>query len=131
MKESISKGTIIRGLCLALSFANIVLKATGHELLPIDDAMINDLVSDAWIIGAAAWGYYKNNSFSKSAIKSDKIMKRLKFVSKAEKKGYTVTSNEADQNSISAILYENSPVQATDEQIAEAAKAEAEEVQDA
>ena len=96
--KKISKGTIIRGLCLALALVNMVLKATGHDILPIDDVQINDAVSNLWMIGAAFAAYWKNNSFSCEAKKADEIMQNMKFEKKVQKKGIMPTVYDEDSD---------------------------------
>ncbi len=74
----ISKGTIIRTGVLLLALLNQVLTLLGYCPLGIADGQIETLVSTLWTIGAAVWGFWKNNSFTKEAIESDKVLQTLK-----------------------------------------------------
>ena len=70
--------TIIRTVVLAVALLNQVLTATGHNVLPVSDEQIAELLTLAITIGASVWAWWKNNSFSKNAIKADDYLKELK-----------------------------------------------------
>ena len=74
----ISKETVIRTLVLLVALVNQVLTALGKNPLPFSDDLIYEVVTLAVTIGAAAWGWWKNNSFTKAAIEADQYMKELK-----------------------------------------------------
>nr|DAT79904.1 MAG TPA: holin [Caudoviricetes sp.] len=74
----ISKETVIRTLVLLVALANQVLTALGKNPLPFSDDLIYEAVTLAVTIGAAAWSWWKNNSFTKAAIEADQYMKELK-----------------------------------------------------
>lgn len=76
--KNISAGTIARTIILALALVNQILSATGHAVLPIEDAQIESLVSTIWTMVAALVAWYKNNSISAAAIEADAVMKDLK-----------------------------------------------------
>lgn len=78
----ISKGTIIRGAVLLLGLVNMALVNSGHSVLPIDDAWLEAVITDLWVIGAAVAGYWKNNSFTKGAIEGDTVMRAIKILAK-------------------------------------------------
>lgn len=78
MKNNITAGTIARTIVLILALANQVLAMCGKQVLNIADDDIYQVVSIVFTIGAAVWGWWKNNSFSYEAIKADKIMSELK-----------------------------------------------------
>ena len=61
MNNNISAGTIARTICLALALTNQVLSATGHAVLPIEDAQVETLVTTGLTVAAsvAAWWDYK------------------------------------------------------------------------
>jgi len=73
----IKKDTIIRTVVLALALVNQILTATGHSIIPISDAQVTEAISLAFTIGASTWAWWKNNSFTKNAIKADKVLKDL------------------------------------------------------
>ena len=76
--NKITTGTIVRTICLALALINQILTATGHSVIPIEDEVINTLVSTAATIIMALITWWKNNSFTQAAMEGDKIMKQLK-----------------------------------------------------
>ena len=78
----ISKGTIIRTAVFVLGIVNFILVREGYSVLPIDEAWIESVVADVWLIGSAIVGFWKNNSFTKAAIEADGIMKAIKIVAK-------------------------------------------------
>lgn len=68
----IEVGTIVRTVCLALALINQVLVVTGHSILPIEDTVIEAVVTNAATIVTAVAAWWKNNSFSQKAIAADK-----------------------------------------------------------
>lgn len=76
--KNISAGTIARTIILALALVNQILSATGHAVLPIEDAQIESLVSTIWTMVAALVAYWKNNSVTTAAIEADKVLQEIK-----------------------------------------------------
>ena len=74
----ITAGTIVRTIVLFLALVNQGLSMSGHPMLPIDDAVIEAAVTNLWTIGASLAAWWKNNSFTKSAMIGDQAMKRAK-----------------------------------------------------
>ena len=72
---NISAGTIARTICLALALTNQVLSATGHAVLPIEDAQVETLVTTGLTVAASLAAWWKNNSFTPAAIKADEALK--------------------------------------------------------
>lgn len=70
--------TIVRTICLALALINQLLLAAGYKALPITDDQVNVTVSTLLTVGVSIWAWWKNNSFTKPAIKADSVMKVLK-----------------------------------------------------
>ena len=88
MNTNITSGTIARTIILALALVNQLLSVTGHAVLPIEDAQVETLVSTIWTVVAACVAWWKNNSFTASAIEADGILKDLKAgVSLEDNKG--------------------------------------------
>lgn len=77
---NITAGTLARTIILALALINQILSATGHPVLPIEDAQVEMLVSTAWTVIAALVAWWKNNSFTAAAQKGDAVMKQEKGV---------------------------------------------------
>lgn len=70
--------TIVRTIVLGLALANQVLAVFGKGTLDITEEQIYQMVSVAATIGAAVWAWWKNNSFTKAAMKADQVMKSMK-----------------------------------------------------
>ena len=75
---NITAGTLARTIILALALINQILSATGHPVLPIEDAQVETLASTAWTVIAALVAWWKNNSFTAAAQKGDAVMKQEK-----------------------------------------------------
>ena len=78
MKHKISPSTIARTAALALALTNQILSATGHAVLPIESAQLEQLVSTGLTVAAALVSWWKNNSFTAAAVAADSYMARLK-----------------------------------------------------
>lgn len=74
----ISKGTIIRTACLVVALINQTLTMAGHSPLPFDDATVTMVVTDAATVITAIAAWWKNNSFTKAAIRADKVLRAAK-----------------------------------------------------
>lgn len=74
----VSKETIIRTIVLALALINQIVVSCGKSPLPFENDTVTELVSNLLTICASLWAWWKNNSFTKSAIKSDEYLKELK-----------------------------------------------------
>ena len=75
---NITAGTLARTIILALALVNQILSATGHPVLPIEDAQVETLVSTAWTVIAALIAWWNNNSFTSAAKAGDEVMKQEK-----------------------------------------------------
>ena len=78
MKHKISPSTIARTAALALALTNQILSATGHAVLPIESAQLEQLVSTGLTVAAALVSWWKNNSFTPEAIEADDYFYKLK-----------------------------------------------------
>ena len=74
----ISAATWGRTAALALALANQILSATGHPILPIESAQLEQIVTAAFTIAAALPGWWFNNSFTAAAREADRTYDRLK-----------------------------------------------------
>ena len=74
-RMTISAGTIARTLCLCLALANQILTATGHSIIDVSNDDINTLISTGFTVVSAVVAWWKNNSFTQSALKADEVMK--------------------------------------------------------
>lgn len=77
-KCKISPATLARTAALALALTNQVLSATGHRVLPIESAELEQLVSTGLTIATALVSWWKNNSFTPEAIEADDFLCQLK-----------------------------------------------------
>lgn len=80
----ISKGTIIRTVCLILALINIVLECTGKSILPFTDEQVSEMVSLIFLIVTSLSSWWKNNSFTEEAIIADGLMHDMKNASAVE-----------------------------------------------
>lgn len=71
----VSAGTIARTLCLCLALVNQILTATGHSVINVSNDDINTLISTGFTVVSAVVAWWKNNSFTQSALKADEVMK--------------------------------------------------------
>lgn len=75
MKNKISKATMIRTAVLMLALINNALALFGKSPLPIDNEMLEMVISGAFITVASLVAWWKNNSFTIKAIQADKTFK--------------------------------------------------------
>lgn len=76
-EKKVSSATIIRTVCLALALVNQILSATGHAVIPISNAEVEQLVSTGLTVAAAIVSWWENNSFTPEAIEADEMLNRL------------------------------------------------------
>lgn len=74
----ITAGTVARTLILFLALINQLLSASGHAVIPIEDATIETLVSTAITIITALVAWWKNNSFTQAARLGDFHMRKAR-----------------------------------------------------
>ena len=74
----VSKGTIIRTAVFILATINTGLVLFDKSPLPIDDVMIEQVVSFIFNTAAGLTVWWKNNSFTPAAIWADKQIKKFK-----------------------------------------------------
>lgn len=75
---NVSAATIVRTVCLMLALVNQILSATGHAVIPIENAEVEQLVTSMITVATALVSWWKNNSFTTAAIEADKELDRLK-----------------------------------------------------
>lgn len=74
----VNKMTVARTIILVLALINQCLVVAGKPIIEIADETITEAVSLVWTIGASAWAWWKNNSFSQSAMLADVYMESIK-----------------------------------------------------
>lgn len=78
-KLNVTAGTIARTIILALALVNQILTATGHGIINISDDDVNTLISTIFTVVSAVAAWWKNNSFTQSALKADEVMREDKL----------------------------------------------------
>lgn len=73
----VSVDTICRTVLLIVALINVGLEMTGHSIIPIDDEQITQIISLVFTVVASLTAWWKNNSFTKNAIKADKYKAEL------------------------------------------------------
>ncbi len=77
-KTNIPSDTIARTIILILALINQVLALAGKDKIPVVENDIYQICSLAVTIVTSVWNWWKNNSFTPSAIKADAAMKEDK-----------------------------------------------------
>ena len=75
---NISKGTIVRTIMLVILIINLILKACGKPLIDVEEGTLFYWLEVILEIAVIITTFWKNNSFSKAAIKADEFLKKLK-----------------------------------------------------
>lgn len=74
----IKKSTIVRTIMLLIVLVNLVLKAFGVNLISIDESKIYTIVELLIEVAVIVVAFWKNNSYSKKAIKADEFLQQLR-----------------------------------------------------
>ena len=82
-KQTVTPGTIARTLILALALINQILTASGHSIIAVSDDDINTLITTGFTVVSALLAWWKNNSFTRPALKADEVMREEKQCEKA------------------------------------------------
>lgn len=75
---NISSGTIARTIVLILALLNQVCAIMGFSPWDISEDVVYQLCSLVATVGASAWAWWKNNSFTRAGILADEKLKELK-----------------------------------------------------
>lgn len=75
---NISKGTIVRTIMLVIVIVNLILKACGKPLIDVEEHTLFYWLEVVLELAVIITTFWKNNSFSKAAIKADKFLSDLK-----------------------------------------------------
>lgn len=75
--ETVKKETIIRTIVLVITLFNSVITMCGINPLPFSDEEIYKGVSAMVSVVVSLWAWWKNNSFTKKAIKADEYKQNL------------------------------------------------------
>ncbi len=82
-KPTVTPGTVARTLILALALINQILTASGHSIIAVSDDDINTLITTGFTVVSALLAWWKNNSFTKPALKADEVLREEKQCEKA------------------------------------------------
>ena len=74
----ITKGTIVRTILLLMAVVNFTLERMGITIIPVSESGVLMLVETLLEIAVIVVGFWKNNSYTKNAIKADEFLKELK-----------------------------------------------------
>ena len=74
----ISAETIVRTIVLIVALINQTLTSMGKNPLPYSDSVVYEAATIVVTVCASLWAWWKNNSFTREAIKADGYMRALK-----------------------------------------------------
>ena len=72
--KNMTAGTLVRTVMLVVALLNLVLTSFGKNPLPFSDEQIYTGLSALVTVAAALAAWWKNNSFTKAALKADETM---------------------------------------------------------
>ena len=72
------KETLLRTVVLVLALVNQILTALGKNPLPFSEEESYEGISAILTAGASLWAWWKNNSFTKAAVRADEYLKKCK-----------------------------------------------------
>ena len=76
--KGINKSAVIGVIVLALALINAVLQMLGMNVLPITNDDVTVIVSGAWVVGASAYGVYKNFNVSPASQIAQEVTDAIK-----------------------------------------------------
>ena len=76
--ENVKLDTILRTALLVLALINQVLTSTGHAIIPISDDQLVEFITLGFTIVTSLVAMWKNNSFTKNAIRADNFLAMLR-----------------------------------------------------
>lgn len=74
----ISKGTIVRTIMIVVVIINLILKQFGIDAINVSESEILTFIEALIEVATIVVAFWKNNSFTKHAIKADEFLKTLK-----------------------------------------------------
>ena len=80
----VTKSTIVRTIMMLLVIVNIILERMGYDIVNVDESSILTFVELLIEIAIMIVGFWKNNSYSESAIKADMFLQTLRASSDTE-----------------------------------------------
>lgn len=76
--KNVKVDTIVRTIVLVIALANQILAIAGKDAFPVTEDQVYQGVTLIATVGASVWAWWKNNSFTKQAIKADETLTKLK-----------------------------------------------------
>ena len=76
--NNVSSDTLARTIVLAIALLNQILAVAGKGTLDIVETDVYQVVSLVFTLVTTVMAWWKNNSFTKQAIKADEVLKELK-----------------------------------------------------
>lgn len=84
MENGVTKGTIVRSILFIITIINMILRYLDKPILQVDESKIYLFVECTISIAILVVCHWKNNSYSKNAIRADRILRRLNSIDKEE-----------------------------------------------
>lgn len=84
-EQKISAGTITRTVLLAIALANQVLSTLGYSILPIDNEVVEQVITIGFTATMSIINWWKNNSITKKAIAADVYKQELNCYCRQER----------------------------------------------
>lgn len=75
----IATDTIIRTVVLLVALINQILTVAGYAPLPFDDQSAAELTATILTTASALWAWWKNNSFTRAALRGDAAMQAARL----------------------------------------------------
>lgn len=74
----VTKSTLIRTILVIIVLINFILERIGVKVINTDENTVAMVVETAIEVGIIIAGFWKNNSYTKAALKADEFLKKLK-----------------------------------------------------
>ena len=74
----VTKSTIVRAISILLVLVNFILEKCGVDVIPTNEVTILMWLETIIEIAVIVVGFWKNNSFSKKALKADEFLRELR-----------------------------------------------------
>lgn len=80
----ITKGTIVRTILLSIALINMILRYMGKSPIYVLESDVLSFVDCAISVSIIVIGFWKNNSYTKNAMKADELLRQLNAIGKEE-----------------------------------------------
>jgi len=79
------KATIVRTVLLLIVIINMILKASGKQIINVDESQVYEVVELLISLAIIIVSWWKNNSFTENAQKADEYLAELRRLEKEER----------------------------------------------